>query len=289
MQQNVGSAPPDNPAQNNRAENPNPLPVVLMNESIATRVIEDDELSIFESLTVRYARWGFSLAVVTFVVAMLTGFVFFYQLKEFAAQTDVLEQNVKQTRIDSKNTALAVKTQLSTAQEQVKAAQDSAVAIQGQVDVMRRQWRDERRPILGLKDGITLVKESSFDVGGNKYIQWGITAPIWNFGPYPATRVITIADTGNKLPYRLHGNWKNTDKCKDAAKLSASSPDYYPDAQAVFPNSPLPFSEAPQGPADSIYLAVCIAYTDFTNRPYTTKLLYIRTQDGFRLLDAEVK
>jgi hypothetical protein len=100
-QQNIAPTPPDN-----QANNPNPLQVSVVNESLTVRAIEDDELSNFERRTLNYARAGLIIAVITFVIAFLTGWIFLNQLKEFSEQTDVLELGAKQARIDAKNAAV---------------------------------------------------------------------------------------------------------------------------------------------------------------------------------------
>jgi hypothetical protein len=161
IQQNIYPPPPDNPATNNQAANPDPLQVRLVNESLATRIIKDDELSIFERTTLRYARWGFGAAIFTLIVAVVTGVIFWGQFQEMISQTGVLEAGVKQSRIDAKNTARATAQQLSFAQQQVKAAQEQAKAAQNNLDILRRQFQQEQRPYIA----ITNVVLSDFITG----------------------------------------------------------------------------------------------------------------------------
>jgi hypothetical protein len=149
------------------------------------------------------------------------------------------------------------------------------------------QFRDEHRPWLGLKDDIH-VEETPF-TPDNAYVSWAITTSVWNYGVFPATRIITTIDTGKSIAFRIHSAWKNTEDCRNAAQLSRSSPDYYPNASGLFPATSLPFSDTLPVETGSNYLAICIAYTDATKRPYSTKLLYVRAQKGFRLLDADVQ
>jgi hypothetical protein len=154
------------------------------------------------------------------------------------------------------------------------------------LDATINQFRDEQRPWLGLEDGINL-KEETKTIEGQSSTQRTIDASILNYGSFPATRVVTVMDSGKGVTFRIN-TWKSTDNCKNAAQLSSDLRNY-PDTGAIFPKSSLPFKESFSPDTADWYRVVCIAYTDATNRPYSTKLLYIRERDGFRLLDAEIK
>jgi hypothetical protein len=145
----IGPTPPNNQGPNNQAQIPNPLPVGLVNESLLTRVIEDDELTGFERTTLQYAKWGFWAAIITLLVAIGTGRIFFNQFKEMAFQTDISEMVAKQARIDAKNAALVTAKQLDIAQDSVNA--------------IKRQMRQDQRP--WIKVGIPGFKPEAVTIG----------------------------------------------------------------------------------------------------------------------------
>jgi hypothetical protein len=128
------------------------------------RVIEDDELSTFEQTTIRYAKWGFGAGILTLVVAVITGWIFFDQLKEMASQTDALAIGAKQSRIDAKNAAIATSRQLDIAEKQARAAQDGVKAIQRQMRQDQRAWLD-----------MQILKRPEFKVGEPVQALIGVT------------------------------------------------------------------------------------------------------------------
>lgn len=231
------------------------------------------------------------IAIVGIILGTITAVFFWIQLKEMTYQTQILASQSEGANAGGLLDEMNTRKQLAIAQQQAvisgkqaKSAQGSVKAIQSQLKLSQNQFRDQQRPWLGIKDGIAL----DVNVGSKDYIAWKMKSSIDNMGLIPATRVVTTFDSANKLIYRLHGTWKNSQICRQAAQLS-SDPDNFPDTEAIFPGSKLAWAETIQVVPDSQYFAICIAYTDVTNRPYSTKLLYSRSNDGFRLLDSEIK
>jgi hypothetical protein len=277
VQQNIDSAPPNNPAPNDHGENQEPLPVRLVNEPLATRVIEDDELSIFEATTIRYARWGFGAAILTLIVAVVTGYIFFGQLKEMASQTNVLEMGAKQARIDAKNAALVTKEQLATAQRQANAAQESVKAIQAQVQLSQNQWRNEHRPWISLQnvrpsEGFSVPDP---DVPDN----WYVTYDVINTGHSPATRVeirgfITIHKNINST-FRRDAPCGESDKRSDDFSFPGLT--VFTGEPSVNRNYVFSFQhgDTPTYDLGGDALVVCISYRDgSTHDLHHTKMLF---------------
>jgi hypothetical protein len=263
-------------------------------EPILVRLIAESFLKPFEEQTLAIARGNldisrrtYRIAVFGFLAAVIAAIFVGVQVKVISYQTQIMGAQSESAAGGAAIGEMNTRKQLSIAQQQADAAQESVKAIQAQLRLSQKQWRDERRPWLGLKDDIH-VEKTPF-TPDNAYVSWAITTSVWNYGLFPATRIITTIDTGKSIAFRIHGAWKNTENCRNAAQLSRSSPDYYPNASGLFPATSLPFSDTRPVETDSNYLAICIAYTDATNRPYSTKLLYVRQGATFRLLDADIQ
>lgn len=118
----------------------------------------EKELSSFE-------RWTLRLAWAGFLIAVVTGVVFYLQFREMSKQTGILSDQAKQAAIDSGEASRKVEEQLSIARKQADAAQDqataakkSAEATQTQarvaeegVEAVRKQMRQDQRPWLRIQ------------------------------------------------------------------------------------------------------------------------------------------
>jgi hypothetical protein len=107
---------------------------------LLVRVIEDDDLDAFERKTLKYAKAGFAVGVVTIVLAGLTALIFYGQFKEAASQTDLLQIAAKQARRGSVAAGLRAQQEIAVLQAQATAAQDSVKAIQRQMRQDQRAW-----------------------------------------------------------------------------------------------------------------------------------------------------
>lgn len=138
LKPNIGPTPPNNRADTGRPDDPQPQPIRMVNESIAVRITENNELSTFERKTLGWARLGFWIAGGTFAIAFITGWIFFRQLKEMSNQTDIQFRASAQARRDAKDAAIITSKQLEALQTQITAAQDGTKALQGQLSEARR-------------------------------------------------------------------------------------------------------------------------------------------------------
>ena len=189
VQQNIGTPPPRDPGASGETGSRNPLPVRVVNDPLFTRVIEDDELSVFEHRTLRFARWGFLVAIVTLLIAIATGLVFYGQFSEMANQTDLLSRAAKQARIDAKDTGIAAAKQLEISRNQAKAAQDSANAIQRQTEIGARPWLELSE--IALTDGMRINAKGE----ANSMVHIEAT----NIGKTPAREVAFWAELGERF------------------------------------------------------------------------------------------
>jgi len=157
-----------------REQNTGPVPVRVVNDPLPTRVNEDDELGEFESTTLRYARWGFGLAAFSFVVAVVTVFVFYVQFSEMTKQTDLLSRAARQARTDAKDAGIAVSKQIIIAQQQATAAQE-------QVDTLRRNFAKEQEPYLWFTNETAILDWTEWEGGTASW-----TYRVTNYGKSPA-------------------------------------------------------------------------------------------------------
>lgn len=175
LQQNVGPTGPKEPARDNQRKEGEPQSVRVVNDSVAVRVIDDDDLNTFERRTLGLARLGFWIAVGTFVIAFITGWIFFQQLKEMAGQTDILFRSAAQSRVDAKDASIVTAKQLAILQEQLGQQQDA--------------MRHDQRAWVGAGD-------EKFDIGPQKL---EAEATLKNVGKTPAIEVTSnIAWVGKK-------------------------------------------------------------------------------------------
>src|SRR5260370_23967605 len=93
------------------------------------------------------ARWGnnpdtwmVALTAVLMLVGVGTAFVFYGQFSEMSAQTKILSAQAKQAHDDSIDADVKAKGQLDLVAKQVKAAQESVIAIQRQMRQDQRAW-----------------------------------------------------------------------------------------------------------------------------------------------------
>ena len=140
-QQNIATPPPQYPRPNAEAKDSGPTPVRIVNDPLLTREVGEDELGVFEHSTLRYARWGFIVAVATLIVVVGTAIVFWDQFREMNSQTDILAISARQARRDSAEASITTQKQLDIAREQ-------AAALENQVGTLRSNFTKEQRPIV---------------------------------------------------------------------------------------------------------------------------------------------
>jgi hypothetical protein len=131
------------------------------------RVGKEDNRSSFEERTLKYARLGFTVGVITILLGGITAMIFYDQFKEAANQTDLLDIAAKQTRRDSASADLRAQQQIAALQIQAEAAQKGVSAIQNQTAQEERPWVsadvqiaaplifDERGAVTGINVALT--------------------------------------------------------------------------------------------------------------------------------------
>jgi hypothetical protein len=111
---------------------------IELREPISVAIVRDTELSKFEAKTVTFGKVGVIVAVLSFIAASGAAYFVLQQLKEMAAQTELLGRGARQSRSDANDSSIATTKQLSALQEQIAIAQKGAAALQGQVIEVRR-------------------------------------------------------------------------------------------------------------------------------------------------------
>jgi hypothetical protein len=86
---------------------------------LLVRVVRDDDLNAFESKTVKYARLGVGLSVLSLVAAIAAAIVFYLQFREMSKQTGILNTSAQQAKADSKAAGTATATQLRIMQDEL--------------------------------------------------------------------------------------------------------------------------------------------------------------------------
>jgi hypothetical protein len=167
------------PAQQQAAEEEHKTP-----EPLVARVIEDDEPSEFERKTLGYGGLAILVAFLALVAACVTAYFIDGQFKETAKQTKILSDSLEKEKQDSAAAAITTAQQLSIAQKQARAAQNSVLALERQMELDERPWI---RIELGEKDA---EKKFSF----LERIGDPLTIPIRliNAGKTPAKRIMAI-------------------------------------------------------------------------------------------------
>lgn len=107
---------------------------------LLVRVIEDDELSKFERTTLRYGVLGIFVAFLALVAACVTAYFINGQFKEMSNQTGILSASFEKQKQDSAAAAITTAQQLSIAQKQAKAAQNSVLTLERQMELTERPW-----------------------------------------------------------------------------------------------------------------------------------------------------
>jgi hypothetical protein len=178
----------------------------------------EEELGEFERLTLRWSRINVIVLAATLIAIVGTGIVFWDQFQEMAAQSNLLGISARQARRDSAESAIKTQKQLSIAELQAKAAQDSVNAIQSQM-------RQDQRPLIKV--------DATFEMG-----------KIARVGD-PVHGTVSTQNVGKTPAMNMVGKWilklvPNVDKpiefsYKPNTWWGAST-------GSVFPNDP-PFSE----------------------------------------------
>jgi hypothetical protein len=88
-------------------------------KEILVRVLEDDELKPFESETLRWARNGFILGIVTLALAVLTLIVFYCQLNLMQAQFESADSDSRTARRHTRQQIQILQEQAKTSQQQL--------------------------------------------------------------------------------------------------------------------------------------------------------------------------
>ncbi len=92
---------------------------------VLVRIIEDDELSLFERRTVTFGGVGILIAAFSAIAASAAAYFVFQQFKEMADQTELLSRSAEQARKDSKESGAATARQLSLLQGQLTQQEDA--------------------------------------------------------------------------------------------------------------------------------------------------------------------
>jgi type II secretory pathway pseudopilin PulG len=193
---------------------------------LQVEVIEDDELSRFEGLTIRFGKVGLVISALALLAATLAAYYVFQQFKEMSAQTELLSRAARQARRDSAQASVAVTKQLEIAQLQTSAAQESVEVLRDQLAVTDRAW---------IKVEATPVAPLSFDKNGRGNLS--VAFVMKNVGHSVASNVylrervdaIGVTDDPNiaiRKQREFCGGKSSTDK--NAAKSELSF--------AIFPN-----------------------------------------------------
>ncbi|SRR5258708_2519918 len=88
-------------------------------EPLQVVILKDNELSTFESKTVRFGKWGTAIAALALLAASAAAYFVFQQFKEMASQTEILNRGARQARADSAASSIATAKQLSILQRQL--------------------------------------------------------------------------------------------------------------------------------------------------------------------------
>lgn len=157
---------------------------------------ENEDMHDFESLTLRWARINAIFVGGTLFAIVITAIVFWGQWNEMAHQTDLLNIAARQARRDSAESSITTQKQLAIAQQQVsnaerqaKAAQDSAIAIQRQTEIGARPW-------LELSE-IALTGPMTINVNGEARTTVHVVAT--NIGKTPAKEVSLWVELGERV------------------------------------------------------------------------------------------
>jgi hypothetical protein len=276
LQQDIGTNPPGNPGGGDEANNPDPMPVRVVNDPLLTRVVEDDELGEFEARTLRYARWGFGVAIVTLVLALGTGAVFFGQFSEMANQTDLLGRAARQARTDAKDAGIATAKQLVIAQEQANAAKDSVKAIQTQMRIMSRPWVNAES--FEIKK-MVLPPNGGFSIYGDLTMK-NTGASIANNG---WTMMVAVGNGTSGLNRQWNVACKSVDTQMKASRQAskAGAGDFWPIGFVLAPNQEtnslgmtISGDFLPRDIAQGFYLLGCAKYTDQFLAQHTTMFCF---------------
>ena len=82
--QNITPPPANDLRADDETEKRDAIPVKVVNDPLPTRVVGEEKPSVFEITTLRYARWGFLVAAVTFAVGVGTAVMFWEQFREMS-------------------------------------------------------------------------------------------------------------------------------------------------------------------------------------------------------------
>ena len=146
----------------------------------------------FERLSLRWARLNAVFVGLTLFAITGTAVVFWDQFKEMSSQTDILAIAARQARRDSAESSANAARQLSIAQEQAKAAQDSVNAIQRQTEIGARPWLELSK--IAITGGMTI------DINGEAHSQVYVVAT--NVGKTPAREVSLWVELGERSTER---------------------------------------------------------------------------------------
>ena len=109
-QQEVTTELRDDARTDDRNPPPNPLLV---------RVVKDDDLSSFESKTIKYAKGGMLIAALSLAAAIAAAIVFYFQFQEMSKQTGILAESLRKQKEDSAAAAINTGQQLTILQDQL--------------------------------------------------------------------------------------------------------------------------------------------------------------------------
>lgn len=185
-QQNLAAQNPQEQAQGCGKKN---------NEPFRVAIVENNELSIFEKKTVLLGKLGLVIAGVSLLAACLAAFLIFQQFKEMAAQTNLLNIQIRQAREDSANSSVATAKQLEALQGQLDAARHSAGIAAQQLDLTDRAWIEASDLSPLVDSSVPALQIIRFNGTGPHPIKWQILVEFrgnaTNVGRSPALNAVT--------------------------------------------------------------------------------------------------
>jgi hypothetical protein len=115
---------------------------------IFVQVIGGDDLKPFEKETLAISRKTYLVAVSAFVAALAAAIFVGSQVSMMSYQTQIMASQSEGANAGALMDQMNTRKQLAIAQEQAKAAQDSANALKNQVQMTRRNFVIDERPIV---------------------------------------------------------------------------------------------------------------------------------------------
>jgi hypothetical protein len=88
-------------------------------DPLLVRDVKDDDLSSFESRTIKYAKGGMLIAALSLAAAMAAAIIFYFQFQEMSKQTAILAESLRKQKEDYEAAAITTGQQLNILQDQL--------------------------------------------------------------------------------------------------------------------------------------------------------------------------